>query len=114
MPVGPALSGIKIIHANATSWAGSLECVGSYCSTHVQIILAPSQFFTYELTLANSSISMQNARIPDNFVIRKKIKDLFDFSVKFGLFTTIYFLYRRVRAKTLKNLVFKTQRGCPA
>ena len=84
MPVGSASSGMKIIHVNTIKWAGN------YRSTLVHIILAPSQFFTYELTLANSSISMQNARIPDNFAISKEIKkDLCDICVKFDLLTTI-------------------------
>ena len=113
--VGSASSGMKIIHVNVIRWAGLLEWAGNYHSTHVQIILAPSQFFTYELTLANSSISMQNARIPDNFAISKEIKkDSCDIYVELDLFTIISFLSRRVRIKTLEYLVFKMQRsGCP-
>ena len=42
----------------------SLEWAGNYRSTHVQITMAPSLFFTCEMQLAKSSISMQNARIP--------------------------------------------------
>ena len=75
---------------NSISWADSLEWAENYRPTHVQIILAPNQFFTYELTLANSLISMQNTRIPDNFAISKEIKkDFCDIIVKFDLFATI-------------------------
>ena len=74
MPVGSASSRMKVIHVNAISWAGSLEWTGNYRSTHVQIILAPNQFLVYELTLANSLISMQNTRTRDICAISKEIE----------------------------------------
>ena len=90
MPVGSTSSGMKIIHVNVISWAGSLEWAGNYNSTIVQVLLVLKQFFTYDLTLANSLISMQNTRIPDGFALSMEIrKDLCDIFVTFDMLTTI-------------------------
>ena len=83
-------SGLKIICGGV--------CIKSYLvawKSYAQVSFVPNQFFTYGLTMANSSISMQNARIPGNFVISKEIKkELYDKFVKFDLLTIIYFLPR--------------------